>query len=159
MAPSDSVFRRVGSVAIILAVAALVFMSAAANAGNDSVVTQTAKGSFEDTVTGLKKGITANKLVIIKEVPLTQMLAMVGVKAEKMVTFEIFHPRYGKVIHGKDKDAFIDIPLRIFVQDQGGQVILRYRKPSAVFASYSALKDLGEELDKLFENIVASVAG
>ncbi len=132
-------------------------MTSSAGAQGGAIVVQTAKGSFEDTVTGLKKAVSANKLVIVKEVPFTQMLSMVGVKADKLMSFEIFHPRYGKVIWGADKDAFIEVPLRILVHDKGGETELRYRKPSAVFAEYSSLRDLGSELDELFANVVGSV--
>ena len=127
-------------------------------AGSDPIVTQTAKGSFENTLTKLKKAITAGKLVIVKEVPFTQMLGMVGVKAEKMMGLEIFHPRYGKVLYASDKNAFLEAPLRILVRDKGGEVEIRYRKPSAVFAGYSRLSDLGAELDEVFAKIVDSVA-
>ncbi len=126
-------------------------------AGSDPIVTMTAKGSFENTVTKLKKAITASKLVIVKEVPFTQMLKMVGVKAEKIMGLEIFHPRYGKVLYGKDKNAFLEAPLRILVRDKGGEVMIRYRKPSAVFAGYSGLAGLGKDLDAVFDKIVTSV--
>ena len=122
-------------------------------------VTKTVKGSFAKTVTKLKKAITGAKLVIVKEVPFTAMLGMVGTKAEKMKGFEIFHPRYGKVIYNNDKNAFLEAPLRIFVQDQGGKVMIRYRKPSAVFAGYSGLSKLGKDLDGLFAKIVTRTAG
>ena len=141
-----------------LAVLLIAFLSAGVNAAGDNVVTQTAKGSFESTVTKLKKAITAHKLVIVKEVPFTKMLGMVGVKAEKMIGFEIFHPRYGKVLYANDKNAFVDVPLRIFLQDKDGEVMIRYRKPSAIFADYSGLSGLGDELDQIFAKIVESIA-
>ena len=108
--------------------------------------------------TELKKAITANKLVIVKEVPFTTMLGMVGVKSEKMKGFEVFHPRYGKVIYAKDKSAFLEAPLRLLLRDKGGEIEIRYRKPSVVFSGYSGLSALGKDLDKVFANIVASVA-
>ncbi len=150
--------RSTSAVVAALAVLLMVFVSAGAAAGSQDIVTQSAKGSFENTVTKLKKAITANKLVIVKEVPFTQMLGMVGVKAEKMSGFEIFHPRYGKVLYANDKNAFLEAPLRILLRDKGGEVAIRYRKPSVVFAGYSGLSDLGSQLDKVFAKIVGSVA-
>jgi len=146
------------------AVAALgLFLVAAASppamAASGDFVTKMVTGSFAKTVTKLKKAITGAKPVIVKEVPFTAMLAMVGTKAEKMKGFEVFHPRYGKVIYNNDKNAFVEAPLRIFVQDQGGKVMIRYRKPSAVFAGYSGLSKLGKGLDGLFAKIVARTAG
>ncbi len=158
MAHTVLIRRSPTFVVAALAVLLIVFVSAGANAGSQDIVTQSAKGSFENTVTRLKKAITANKLVIIKEVPFTQMLGMVGVKAEKMRGFEIFHPRYGKVVYANDKNAFLEVPIRILLRDKGGEVEIRYRKPSVIFAGYSGLSDLGSELDKVFAKIVGSVA-
>ncbi len=144
---------------IVLAVVALSPSTHPALAAADNMVTATAKGSFENTVTKLKKAITASKLVVVKVVPYSKMIGMVGVKAEKTVGLEIFHPRYGKVLYETNKDAMIEAPLRILVRDQGGgTVMIRYRKPSAVFASYSGLSGLGQELDAIFDKIVTSVA-
>lgn len=147
-----------GAFAVVLVVVALAAPTRLALAASDDMVTTTAKGTFENTITKLKKAITASKLVIVKQVPYSKMIAMVGVKAEKTVGLEVFHPRYGKVIYQTNKDAMIEVPLRILVRDQGGEVMIRYRKPSAVFASYSGLSGLGQELDTLFDKIVTSVA-
>ncbi len=144
--------------AIALAIVLLSPHTRDALAAGDDMVTTIAKGSFEGTLTKLKKAITASKLVIVKEVPYSQMIGMVGVKAEKTVGLEIFHPRYGKVLYEKNKDAMIEAPLRILVRDQGGEVMIRYRKPSAVFAGYSGLSGLRQELDTVFDKIVTSVA-
>ncbi|MCZ6469883.1 MAG: DUF302 domain-containing protein [Gammaproteobacteria bacterium] len=144
-----------GQVVVILT-ALLITFPTLSTAQNADIVVQMSKNSFENTVTSLKKGITANKLVIVKEVPFTQMLAMVGVKAEKTLGLEIFHPRYGKVLHMKNKDAMLEAPLRILVRDEGGEISIRYRKPSATFAEYSGLTEVGAQLDKVFARIVAS---
>ena len=141
---------------IVILTALLVMFPTLSTAQNDGIVVQMSKNSFENTVTSLKKGITANKLVIVKEVPFTQMLGMVGVKSEKTLGLEIFHPRYGKVMHMKNKNALLEAPLRILVRDEGGEISIRYRKPSATFAEYSGLKEVGAQLDKVFANIVAS---
>ena len=158
MAHSVLIRRSAPVVMATLAVLMLVLVTVGANAASDGIVMKSATGSFENTVTKLKKAITANKLVIVKEVPFTKMLGMVGVRAEKTKGFEIFHPRYGKVIYANDKKALLEAPLRILVQDKGGKVEIRYRKPSVVFAGYSGLSSLGSQLDKVFANIVGSVA-
>ncbi len=158
MVTSVRAHRLIPGIAAALAVLLIVFLSAGANAGGDNVVTQTVKGSFESTITKLKKAITAHKLVIVKEVPYTKMLGMVGVKAEKIAGLEIFHPRYGKVLYANDKDAFLEVPLRILVMQTGDDTMIRYRKPSAALADYSGLSSLGDELDQVFAKIVDSVA-
>lgn len=125
----------------------------------EDIVVQTVKAPFDKVVTDLKRAITGQKMVIIKEVPYQQMLSMVGVKAEKMMGFEIFHPRYGKAIYGSDPAALMEAPLRILVRETSGKISLEYRKPSVVFAPYSGLSALGKELDGVFANIVAGAAG
>ncbi len=158
METSVRAHRLIPGIAAALAVLLIVFLSAGANAGGHNLVTQTVKGSFESTITKLKKAITAHKLVIVKEVPYTKMLGMVGVKAKKMVGLEIFHPRYGKVLHANDKNAFLEVPFRILVMETGDDTMIRYRKPSAALADYSGLSSLGDELDQVFAKIVDSVA-
>lgn len=124
----------------------------------EDVIQKTVDGPFDKVVTNLKREITAHQLVIVKEVPYQQMLGMVGVNAEPMMGFEIFHPRYGKVLYQADVTAFKDAPLRILVMAASDKVTLEYRKPSVVFAPYSGLGDLGNELDQVFADIVERVA-
>ncbi len=126
-------------------------------AAAEDVVAKTVNGPFDSVVTNLKREITRYKLVIVKEVPFQQMVKMVGVNAEPMMGFEIFHPRYGKVLYEKDVSAFKDVPLRILVRSSSDKVVLEYRKPSAIFAPYSGLGDLGKELDQVFADIVERV--
>ena len=99
-------------VAAALAVVLMYAQAEPAMAGDRKVITRTVEGSFDKTLTKLKKAITASKMVIVKQVPYTKMVAMVGVKAEKTVGLEIFHPRYGKVIYSNDKDAMLEAPMR-----------------------------------------------
>lgn len=129
-----------------------------AAAAAEDVVQKTVNGPFDKVVANLKRGITAHKLVVVKEVPYQQMIKMVGVNAEPMMGFEIFHPRYGKVLYETDVAAFKDVPLRIVVRATGDEVVLEYRKPSAVFAPYSGLEGLGKELDQVFADIVERAA-
>lgn len=144
---------------VIFAAAALLaatVMAGPAAAGQDGIVETSTPKAYSKVITALKKAITSNKLVIVKQVPYTQMLSMVGVKAENTVGFEIFHPRFGKVIYSKDKNAMLEVPMRILVRETGGKVLIRYRKPSNSLAGYSGLSGLGQELDQLFSNIVAT---
>ncbi len=145
-------------IAAALAVVLMYANTEPALAGQGKVITRTAEGSFEKTVTKLKKAITASKMVIVKVVPYTKMIAMVGVKAEKTVGLEIFHPRYGKVIYLNDKNAMLEAPMRLLVRDEGGKVSIRYYQPSTVLAGYNGLSKLGAELDAVFDKIVSSVA-
>ncbi len=144
--------------AVLLLIGGLTLASTQSAQAAEDTVTQTVSGPFDKVVTNLKRAITGKKLVIVKVVPFQQMLAMVGLKTEKMKSFEIFHPRYGKVLYQTNPAAMKEAPLRIVVREVGNDVMLEYRKPSSVFASYSGLDDLSNELDQLFADIVAQVA-
>ncbi len=144
--------------AVLLLIGGLTLASSQSAQAAEDTVTQTVSGPFDKVVTNLKRAITGKKLVIVKEVPFQQMLAMVGLKTEKIKSFEIFHPRYGKVLYQTNPAAMKEAPLRIVVREVGNDVMLEYRKPSSVFASYSGLDDLSNELDQLFADIVAQVA-
>ena len=146
------------AVSLAMLVAGLVLLPVERVLAAEDTVTQTVSGPFDKVVTNLKRAITGKKLVIVKEVPFQQMLAMVGLKTEKIKSFEIFHPRYGKVLYQNNPAAMKEAPLRILVREDGSDVTLEYRKPSAVFASYSGLDDLSNELDQVFADIVAKVA-
>lgn len=122
---------------------------------DDAVVTKTISAPFDKVVAGLTREISAHNLVLVNKIPYQQMVKMVGVNASPMMGFEIFHPRYGKVLYEKDPSALMDAPLRILAREEGGKVTLTYRKPSAVFASYSGLSDMSKQLDQAFADIVA----
>jgi len=145
-------------VSLAMLVAGLVLLPVERVLAAEDTVTQTVSGPFDKVVTNLKRAITGKKLVIVKEVPFQQMLAMVGLKTEKIKSLEIFHPRYGKVLYQTNPAAMKEAPLRIVVREVGNDVMLEYRKPSSVFASYSGLDDLSNELDQLFADIVTQVA-
>ncbi len=142
----------------VLAVLAALAPSTATTAAQDAIVERTATAPFEQTATGIREGLEANKMAIIRQIHFHDMLSVVGIEAEQMLTFETFHPRYGKVVYANDRDAFIELPLRIHVREMDGKVIVRYRPPSAVFAGYTGLSDLGAELDQMFAEIVGGVA-
>lgn len=157
MMPRNALKHAPEFLAIALVSIGLAFVAAGEAAAQEGVVTKSVKAPFAKVVTRLKKAIASRKLVIVKQVPFQKMVAMVGVKTGKTMGFEIFHPRYGKVIFAKDTNALIDVPLRIVVRESGGKVILRYRKPSATFAPYSSLSGLGKDLDRVFADIVDRV--
>jgi uncharacterized protein (DUF302 family) len=129
---------------------------ASVQASEDKIML-TVSDPFDTVVTNLKRAITGQNMVVVKEVPLQQMMAMVGLRTPKILTFEIFHPRYGKQLYEANQAALIEAPLRIIVREDGNDVTLEYRLPSATFAEYSGLDALAEELDTVLANIVSGV--
>lgn len=118
------------------------------------VIKKTSANDFAQTVQKLKKNISANKLVLLKAFDHQKMVKMVGVNSEKSMIFEVFHPRYGKVINAKDRTAFMVPPLRIMVQQDGSKVLVYYQQASVLFKPYKGLGDLGKQLDTLMARIV-----
>jgi uncharacterized protein (DUF302 family) len=140
--------------ALLIVSGALTFTHAPGALAAKGVVVKTVEAPFDKIATNFRRQIAAHKLVIVKEVPYQQMLRMVGVKMGKAIGFEVFHPRFGKTIVSNDPSAMKDAPLRIVIREVGDKVIIEYREPSAVFAGYSGLTDLGKQMDKVFASIV-----
>jgi uncharacterized protein (DUF302 family) len=116
------------------------------------------KFNFDDTVSKIKAGIEAHQMMILLTPDHQQMLAMVGLQTKPMMTIEFFHPRYGKTIFQNDGRAALEVPLRIAImENEQGQVMYQYNRPSYVFSRYNSLGDLGKELDKTMEEIVGEV--
>ena len=101
MTMSCFAFSRSFSIALVavLMTLGLVLTDAQKATAQEDIVSKSVAGAYDKVVTKLKREITGHKLVIVKVVPFQQMLKMVGVKTPKMKSFEIFHPRYGKVLY------------------------------------------------------------
>lgn len=116
------------------------------------------KHPYNDTVSKLKQAIADQEMMVLFTADHQEMLKMVGLDTKPMLTIEFFHPRYGKKIYENDGRAAIEIPLRlVLMENQEGMVMVSYNKPSYVFSKYPKLKDLGTELDGVYDKIVASV--
>ncbi|MEC4683579.1 MAG: DUF302 domain-containing protein [Nitrospirota bacterium] len=124
-----------------------------ADAAVPGLVEQTSHSGFDRTVQHLKRAIASNGLMIITTQDHQMMLGMVGVHAQKALGFEVFHPKFGKIIYANDPTAYLAVPLHILVQEHGSKVVVIYRKPSAVLGNYDGLGDLGQQLDRVFARI------
>jgi len=136
-----------------LAITMLMFFAQQASA-SDAVTVVKSNNSFEQTIAKLKKAVGANKLAVLKAFDHQKMVKMVGANADKSMSFEIFHPRFGKKINAKDRSAFMIAPLRVMVQMDGKDVVVRFQKASVLLKPYSGLDELGAELDTLMGQVV-----
>lgn len=151
---------RLGAIAglfTVLLMGSMMLPTVTLAGGKGDRVQKTSKHDFATTVQELKKAVSAQNLVILKDYNVQMMVKMVGVKADPATTLAVFHPRYGKVLYENDKDAFEMVPIRIIVQQRGKKVIVGYQKPSAIFSGYDVPKKTAQELDRLFEGIVNSI--
>ena len=97
-------------------------------------------------------------MVIVRQIHFHDMLSMVDIESERMLTFETFHPRFGKLVYQNDKSAFIEPPLRIHLRETDAGTLVRYRLPSSVFAPYDGLGGLGAQLDTIFAEVVGRIS-
>lgn len=141
---------------ILGVLAAAMLLAGTAHASPPGLVTVTSHNSFATTVAKLKGAVAAHGLMILKAFDQQKMLNMVGVHGPQEMTFEIFHPKYGKAIYDTDPVDFLAVPLRILVIDSGGTKI-EYQKPSSVLGEVG-LTSLGKQLDPVFQAIAATAA-
>ncbi|EQD68935.1 secreted protein containing DUF302 [mine drainage metagenome] len=132
-------------------------LSGVAYASPPGLVQVTSHNSFQATVMKLKAAVGEHGLMILKQFNQQMMLAMVGVHAQPEMTFEIFHPKYGKVVYAADPVDFLAVPLRILVRQNGGTVTIDYQKPSTVLGPVG-LSGLGSQLDPVLHAIAEAAA-
>lgn len=128
-----------------------------ASAHDPALIEKQARGTFEETSAGIREALKENKMAIVRQIHFHDMLSMVGIESENMMTFETFHPRFGKVLYANDRAAFIEAPLRIHLRQTDDGVVVRYRLPSSVFSPYQGLSDMGAKLDAIFADVVGRV--
>jgi len=125
-----------------------------ANKG-EAIVTVISKADFFTTVNKLQASIVANNLILLKEYNLQAMMKMVGTDIDPFNLYQIFQPKYGKILLDNDPDAFASTPLSIMIKQDGNKVKVIYRKPSNVYGIFNLPSSFTDKLDKLFAKIAA----
>jgi len=157
--PADgSAIRKTVRVFAVLCALAVAAAPLRAGAHDPALIEKQARGTFEETSAGIREALKENKMAIVRQIHFHDMLSMVGIESESMMTFETFHPRFGKDIYANDRAAFIEAPLRIHLRQTDDGVVVRYRLPSSVFSPYQGLSDMGAKLDAIFADVVGRVA-
>jgi uncharacterized protein (DUF302 family) len=140
-------FGIVWSLVVILILAIGMIASA------QEIVEKASKNNFQQTMQKLEQAIKGAKLLILGEFDYQKMQKMVGKTVKPAKGFNFFRPDLGIPIFENDPKAALEIPLKIAVIEGSDGVIVRYRKPSAIFQSYNGLQDLGKRLDTLVEQL------
>ena len=148
--------RALGAVAAFLLLAG--FQSGIAYANPPGLIEVTSHNSFNTTVMKLKGAVAAHGLMVLKAFNQQMMLSMVGVHANKEMTFEVFHPKYGKTVYDTNPVDFLAVPLRILVIASGSTAKIYYQRPSTVLGAFG-LSSLGEQLNPVFHAIAEAAAG
>ncbi|MGC8519069.1 MAG: DUF302 domain-containing protein [Steroidobacteraceae bacterium] len=148
--------RALGAVAAFLLLAG--FQSGIAYANPPGLIEVTSHNSFNTTVMKLKGAVAEHGLMVLKAFNQQMMLSMVGVHANKEMTFEVFHPKYGKAVYAASPVDFLAVPLRILVIASGSTAKIYYQRPSTVLGPFG-LTSLGEQLNPVFHAIAEAAAG
>ena len=118
------------------------------------VVEKVASKPYAATVARVEAAVKGANLIIVGEPNYQAMQRMVGREIRGAKSYFIFRPNLGIPIFEKDWNAALEIPLKVFIYDKGGnQTVIRYRKPSNALADYNGLDGLGKELDGILDKI------
>ncbi len=124
----------------------------------DFLVTVPSVYGFDDTVDLLKGAVEGENLMVIYEIDAQRMLRMVEMQTKGMKQILFFHPRYMKRIIETNPNAAIVPPLKIAVMETpNGKVMVRYPRPTYLFAPFDGLGDVAQELEDLVAKIVDNV--
>lgn len=120
-----------------------------------TLIQKTSTKPCDDLVGALKEAVSERGLAVVAHINGQANAAKRGLNVDCDQILEVFRPDLAVKVWAADKAAGIEIPLRIHVYAKGGTTIASYRRPSAVFASYShpGLTELGVELDGIFAAI------
>ena len=119
-------------------------------------VEKVSKHNFQQTVNRLGQAMKSARFLILGEFDYQKMQRMVGKRVKPAKGFNFFRPDLGTPIFANDPNAALEIPLKIIVLEKGGQVVVRYRKPSDIFREYKGLSGLGKQLDALVEQLATT---
>lgn len=121
------------------------------------LITTTSAQDFSTTVQRLEKAIRDHKLGIVSHINAQENLKKKGIVIGGNQIFEIFRPDLAKRVFDRNLPAGIEIPLRIYVYEDGSKTIVQYRLPSKIFQPYgdSRIDELGAELDEILRGIVS----
>jgi uncharacterized protein (DUF302 family) len=123
--------------------------------------TITTQLSADAAVEALKGGIEAAGMRLVSHINGQANAKKIGKEVPADQILEVFRPDFAIRVWQACKPAGLDIPLRIHVYEDGGETKVACRLPTTVFEPYESLElmAVGEELDDIFNGILASVAG
>lgn len=113
----------------------------------------------DDAVAALLSGVEAQNMRVVAHINGQANAAKIGKEVPADQILEIFRPDFAVRVWAACKPAGVDIPLRIHVYENDGEVFVAYRTPSEVFEPYAlaSLMTIAKELDVIFEGILAPV--
>jgi uncharacterized protein (DUF302 family) len=117
------------------------------------------KYNFGETVDILQGAIEEQNLMVIHVIDGQRMLRMAGKETGGMKQIFYFHPKYMKRVMEANKDAMIQIPLKLIVMEMpNGKTAVRYFMPSTILNEYTGEEKIAEELDELISIILGEIS-
>lgn len=104
----------------------------------------------------LASAIAAYPMGLVSHINGQANCAKKGMQVPADQILEVFRPDFAVRVWAADKAAGIDIPLRIYLYEQGGLTWVAHRTASEVFQPYAnpQLDALSEELDTIFNQLL-----
>jgi uncharacterized protein (DUF302 family) len=113
---------------------------------------------FEETIGRLKRAIANADLWLIHEIDPQMLLRKAGHEIHATRQLLFFHPRFMVRLLRGDPSALIEAPLKLVVMEMPtGSVTVRSTDPTAAFARYAGLEELGRELSAVCLALTATV--
>ncbi len=116
---------------------------------------------FEETLRALRDNIVSADMMVLHEIDTQAIIAKAGVPSDGLRQLLYFHPRYMKRVLEANPAAVIEAPLKFVVRETFFGVAVHRISPRFLFARYSGLEELGEELEGVAARIatLGSVSG
>ncbi len=118
-------------------------------ANAQKLVTVKSAKNFNETVSGIKKGVADAGMMVLAEINHGKILSMTGLSLNAESIF-IGNPNVGKEAFTENKAVGLAIPIRVNVYEDNGITYINYFTPSGELGNFSGakVKMIGQEMDK-----------
>ena len=125
------------------------FSASVVQAQQAKLITVKSAKSFDETVSGIKKGVADAGMMVLAEINHGKILSMTGLSVNAESIF-IGNPNVGKDAFSDNPAVGLAIPLRVNVYEEKGVAYINYFAPSSELGYFKGdkVKMIGQELDK-----------
>ncbi len=144
---------------LLVAVGALLW-GGSALAQTKPYVEVASRHGYKTTVQKINAAIQAAPVAPVTRASATMGAKSLGITIPGNMVIGLFAPKFAVRMLKASVDAGFEAPVRLYiVEHPGGKVVVRYRKPSVVFAPYGSadLDAMASELDAIFARIAGAV--
>ncbi|MEM3939522.1 MAG: DUF302 domain-containing protein [Saccharolobus sp.] len=123
------------------------------------LVTKKCNLSFKECVEKLKKVIKDNGAEVFTIIDHDENAKKVGLTLGPTVVIYFGNPRVGTLLMIENREMAYELPLRVVVWEENGNVIIGYKKPSELGKEYGITRnvDILRKMDEFMANIINSI--